>query len=69
MVLESLQSQTLINHLKHRNINEPVQETAVIYVLRLFEGNINPEDPTGLNFFILLDKEKYRDTDKLDISV
>ena len=42
---------------------------AANYVLRPFEGNINPRNPTGLKLYLQATKEIDKETDKLDISV
>ena len=57
MVLVSLQVQKPINLFNHINSNKLVQTEAVNYVLIPFEGNINPEDPTGIRLYLQATKE------------
>ena len=69
MALTSLQTKTLINCFNHLNINQPVQIAVVNYVLRPFEGKINPGYPKGLKLYLQANKNIDKETDKLDISV
>ena len=48
MALTGLKSHRLINNLSNININQPVQITAVKYLIIPFEGNMNHEDLQGL---------------------
>ena len=52
MILTILQSQTLINWFNHLNNNTSVKMDAVNYMLRPFEGNINPGYQRGSNFIL-----------------
>ena len=69
MFLTRLQEQTLIKQFNHIYMNQLVQIASVNYVLRPFEGNINPGDPKAIKIYPQatkgIDKESY----KLDISV
>ena len=69
MVLTILQAQTLINRFNHLVINQPVHILSVNYVLRPFEGNINPRYPMGIKLYLQATKEIDKETDKINISV
>ena len=68
MVLNIRQSQLLINQFNNININQQVHMADPIkYVLRPFEGNINPGYPTGIKLYIKSKKDIDKEADKLDI--
>ena len=55
MVFTRRQSQILTNMFNNININQKVHMSAdppVNYVLRLFEGNINPRDQQGIKLYL-----------------
>ena len=63
----SSQAQKLINWFNYIIINQLFQMAAVNDVIRLFEGNINIGDPTGLKLYLQEMKEIDRESYKLDI--
>ena len=68
MVLNIRQSQLLINQFNNININQQVHMADPIkYVLRPFEGNINPGYPTGIKLYIKSKKDIDKEADKLYI--
>ena len=71
MALTSLQTQIFINKFNNLNTNQQVQmaSPAVNYVLRPFEGNINPVYITGIKLYLQATKDIDKETNKLYISV
>ena len=71
MVKTISQAQILINQFNNLSINQQVHiaSPVVNYVLRKYEGNLNPGDPQGIKLYLQATKEIYKESDKLDISV
>ena len=70
MVLTRRKSQILINKFHNLSINQQVQMAAPVkYVLRSFEGNINPGYPQGIKLYLQATHDIDKEADKFNISV
>ena len=67
IVLTRIKAQLLVNQFNDLNIiHQLVQMAAVNYVLRPFEGNINPRDSIVIKLYLRATKEIHKENYKLD---